>query len=975
MKILLPIIFLAFLGVAFPMASQGTGISPLPLRRSPPDQDWLTFSTSHFHVLTHPKSRVFSEDFADFLEEAFSVLREELRWAPQGQIEVVVRADRDVSEDESSVFPFNRIVVQAVLPNPATAEGEAQNWVRALAYHELTHVVEKDLVHGLISLFHFGMGSVAKVNRFLPPFLLEGLAVVEEGRHGSLGRGQSVFYETVYRGAVGSGTLGTIGVDGLNGEDPRWPAQNAPYYYGSLLQSYLDRDPSSVGLAYASGRRAPLFLDSLARDLFSKDWETLWKEAREDAQERFSKQLSEIRSRPISEVRFLSQSGGMSRAAAWASTAKGEQQLAYIRDSVETGAGISVVGLDSSRNVDQTFWKYGGGQTLKRCDGKLVFSRIEPWQQYSYFSDLFSWDSRTGSETQLSFGVRALDPDCSEDFKWGARADAPGVARGEWVYVQNLPDANQALVVWDGKSKPRNLLQGHAYERYSTPAWGRGDFSEWIAVTLKENEFSERLILVHSKTAEIRPLFSRVPSSLRRPFVTPSWRTSGDLLFSVADDGVFDVAQVSSARLKEFLATGKPIPYQRLTHLESGSLFPLQGPDASFSDLYATVYRSSGFDVARVSKVKSEAREAQAQVEISHPSPSIVPKTEKYQVRPMVVDSFFPALLPHYWVPYGERLSEGWSLGVLTSGMDALEQVTYSLQAGWDSRANFPLYRFEFGYEGSYPSLLFSRAQEDRYLGYLNLANRFIGNHVLANFPLGLFEVGFGGNWNESHFFNEKAESGGLEFRFSVGEFRGFPNSPAPVYGGSGVRGFKGAVKLEGVFVGDEQFTALEGSWDQRLQGWGSQDFFRARLLGARSTNTILSAHYWIAGGDGTFSQGEGFLLRGYPQGVVFGRELASANFEYTFVVKDVFRGLGVWPFFYERAKMQLFVDTGSGEYFSSGEERFSRWPVSTGVHLFQDLNLFFRSHWTVGIGFDWGLSSTLLGEKQFVFGFVGNLG
>ncbi len=969
MKILFSAIFLTLAVFSF---SVEAGVSPVPLRRPPPDQGFEEFSSSHFHVLTHPKSRAFARDFGIFLEDAFSILSEELRWTPQGRIEVVVRSDRDLFEDESSVFPFNRIIVQALPPGPASAEGEAQDWVRALAFHELTHIVEKDLVRGPVSFFRLGMGSVAKVNRFLPPFLLEGLAVEEEGRHRSLGRAQSVFYETIFRTAVRDGVLEKITVDRLNGEDSEWPAGNAPYYYGSLLHSYLANGSKVLAVPYESGQRIPFFLDPLARDLFKKDWETLWREAREAAQTRFSKFLSEIHSRPFTQPEYLTLRGGQDGTAR-AAVSLGRGHLAYIRDSVEAGTGISLLDLANSRSASLSHWKYGGGQTLKRCDGRLIYSRVEPWQQYSYFSDLFSMDPTTGSEIQWTFGARALDPDCSEDFKWGGL----GVAKGTWAYIQDLPDANQAVVIWDGKGKPQNLIQGHSYERFSTPAWGRGVFAEWIALSLKENEFSERLILIHSKTGEVRALFPRVPSSQRRHFVTPSWSPAGDLLFSVALNGVYEVGRIPSLEMKAFLATGAPVAFDRLTRLESGAFFPLQ-PVEKEVGLLATVYRSSGFDVAAI---KLEKLEDVPQEKISQPLEVVAPevpkiaKTESFSSpRPAGVDSLFPAILPHYWVPYGERLSDGWSLGVLTSGMDPLEQVTYSARLGWDSRATFPLYRAVFGYEGFYPSIQFSREQSDRYLGYLNLANRLIGNQLLATYPLGLFELGFGGSWSESQLFDETSSSGGLEFRLAAGEFLGFPNSPAPVYGLSGVRGFRGEVKLTGDFVGEEQFTALEGSWDQRIQGWGTQDYFRARLSGGYSTNKILSAHYWIAGGDGSFSQREGFLLRGYPQGVVFGRELASANFEYNFVLKNVFRGAGVWPFFYERAKVQFFVDTGSGEFLSSGERRFSRWPVSTGVHLFQDLNLFYRSPWTVGIGFDWGLSPSLLGEKQFVFGFVGDL-
>ncbi len=51
------------------------------------------------------------------------------------------------------------------------------------------------------------------------------------------------------------------------------------------------------------------------------------------------------------------------------------------------------------------------------------------------------------------------------------------------------------------------------------------------------------------------------------------------------------------------------------------------------------------------------------------------------------------------------------------------------------------------------------------------------------------------------------------------------------------------------------------------------------------------------------------YLMRGYPSGAFTGRSLANVNVEYTFPVADIFKGPGLFPWFFNSLDAAIFTD------------------------------------------------------------------
>lgn len=959
-------------------------IPPSSAAKFSPETAWESSRTEHFRIHSPASYRSFSGVLGGYLEEAYVVLSKELHWELRSVAEVVVRGDTDSANGLTQVFPMNRIIIHPV-PFPSVGSmGEYDHWIRTLAYHELTHLIANDTTTGLFSLGRLVFGSAAKMNPYQPQWLVEGLAVYQETAQSRYGRGRSAFVDMALRSSVLEEALGgrdpLVGVtlDRLNDGPPLWPGPLAPYYYGYVLQEMMVEAGGKAlpGLfSFHNSGRLPFFLNGGLENLAQISFYGLWDRAVERVKKGVVRDLAAIRGAGATQVNFLSEIGRMSRGL----TLSPNGDFAFlIRDSYNDGTGLARMDLKTRAIESLSSWDADGGSQLRALPSGVLYSRLTPFNEYSLFSDVFVWDFVRDSEVRLTEGFRASDPDGSADLRW----DEDGrIVQGSIVYVKNGADANQSLVLWDGRAE-KVLYAGKDFERISTPAWGRGPARDWIVFGSKKNGENERLLIVSASGGAARALSASEVGGRWISEVSPSWSEKGDLYFSSSRDGVFNLYQMDFAQIAK-AGMGRGENAYRVTRLETGALSPAVSADGR---VFAMAYRARGFDVAGVSVL---AREASARPSEKAARLQLAYLNEKLREKIPVGDSkaeplssqtqlqqesysIFPAILPKYWQPFGQRVADGWNLGVMTSGHDALEFHNYQAQAAWDSRARFPVYLLAYQYEGLYPSIQIERKQENKYLGLEQISNRVATTSVSLEYPVGDWGVGFGASWSQSRLFEQQADNAGLEARFSYGRLRIFPDS---IDREMGEKGSHVDIVLNGYFLGDDQFSAVGARLEQRVPSFWKQHFFRFVGQGARSSNQDLSASYYVGGGEPNIASSDDYLLRGYTPGAIYGRSLATFNAEYWMPLWNLFRGIGTIPVFFQRTKLKLFLDTGSAEIVSGGRSNFAHWPVGTGAHLLQDVKLFYRFPVTLALGFDWGLSRGLGGEKQVVIGVFGRLG
>lgn len=957
--------------------------------RFAPWTHWKTVETKNFRIHYPSKLERFTSYLSLYLEEAYQILSLDLKWKVKNKIEVVVSHDSDVPNGIASVFPFNRMVVNAVPFSPISSIGEYDNWIRTLAFHELTHIVANDTSSGNLNFLRTVFGSIAKVNSYQPRWLTEGLAVFEETQQSYYGRGRSTFMDMVIRTAVKENILNSndiffgLTIDRLNDGPAWWTRGITPYLFGYLFYEVLiDRYGLSAPGVFSNinASRLPFFLNKSLNEAFETDFYNLWSDVVKRVSKYAKEDLKKINSSPLTDYEFLTKEGRFSGGPVLSNDQK---EVYFFRDSFKKGRGISKVNLKTKSVTHLTKWSEIGKSQLKSCfienkNQGLLYSKIHIVNGYNYFSDIFLWDVNGSTEMQVTYGKRAMDPDCSSDFLW----EEGGITKGHLVYIKNMEDGNQAIVLWDGK-KEKVLYQGERFERLASPAWGKGPAKDWIAFTFKVNGGNERVFAVNIKSKKVQAITRHKSPALRISEVTPHWSEKGDLLFSSSLGGVLNIYKLSWKEVQNSLQEyGVSIANSRITHLDTGAISPVTLNDSD--DLIAMVYGKRGFDLAKIKSKKQtkpilELKTIQQKMRTKNKTGSNLSEDKK-----LLVDwpdeksdfpkgevkkySVWPALLPHYWLPYFQKVPEGWLVGLSTGGMDSLEHHLYSLVLSYDNRASFPVYNLMYQYDGLYPSIRITHSQSNQYLGLLGESNRLEFSSLRFSYPISKWQVSFGGTHVVSRYQDSTSTTGGLEIAFS---HKNFSLNDFAIDPDKGDKGHRVDLKLTGYLLGEKQFSSYEFFWEQRLPSFVDDHFFRSVLSVARSTNRELSSKYFVGGGISNISLLSPYLLRGYPSGVLYGRSIFTLNLEYWLPLMRIYSGRGVIPLYHYRTKMRFFLDTGTAELVSNENSAFNKWPIGVGVQFMHDTKVLFRFPLTLAIGFNFGVSSQYNKETQVVLGLI----
>ena len=932
-----------------------------------PEIDVFTLKTEHFRIHHTLSYEPFARKLAGYLEEALPVLSQDLQWQPEGKIEVVIRPDRDLANAFAQTFPQNLITVHPLSYSSLGSLEEDENWVRLLAYHELTHIIANDSTSGIFKFFRTFFGSSAKVNQYQPTWMIEGLAVYEETKNSTSGRGRAVFSDMVLRSAASEGRLNSkdlrygISLDRLSDGAPVWPDSLVPYLFGYVMYEKLAEEMGSSApgdMSIGSSWRIPLFVEGNIHNVVGNPSLSFWNRTVDRLVQIANEELALIRSQEVTSFDRITHIG---RASAGLTLSSDQKRAYFIRDSYREGVGISEVDLVSHETKNLTLAPMPMGTTLHVATGGLVYSKIDQHQEFNQFSDIYYLDLNTQKEHQLTAGMRAFDPDVSSDFQ----AREGSLVSGQVVFVKNTSDGNQSLVVWDGKTE-RVLYVGKNFEKISRPAWGRGVAKDWIVFGSKPIQQNEDLYLIQVSTKQLKKITFNEKNKKWVQAITPSWSQRGDLIFSSSKSGIYNVYELKWEDVE------KKAEPKRLTHFETGAFYPQSLVDGRH---LAMIYGPEGFDVGvyqpklrkqkpvELGTLKERLNLKKENQSSSKVAENISIKIEKEDYSP------FPSLWPQYVLPFGQVLQDGWLLGARTSANDSLSRHGFGALGAWDTRASFPIYQFDYQYDGFYPSLHLVNKQANQYIQRQLSSNRDNSWDLFFHYPIGDYSVEFGGNWTRSEFQGQSAGSGGLKVSFGYGSSVRFPDS---IERNLGETGRWCRLTLGGYFVGDEQYSTVEASYEKRFPVFWPRHFLRVNLSGAKSTNQNIATAYHIGGSTGFIADYATYQVRGYPSGVILGRDIAVANIEYWFPLFDLFHGVGVIPFFYDRAKVRVFVDTGSGEFINGNLDRFATWPVATGVHLMQDIKVLFKYPITLAFGFDWGLQSALGGQRQFVVGAFG---
>ena len=899
------------------LTSASLHAQPAPYHR------YLTLDTKHFHVHVPVGLEREGRVAGAAAERAYAQLSAELK-EPRGPIDLVVTDDADISNGYATPTPTNRIVVFATPPVEAGALRLNEDWLGIVITHELTHIFHLDRADGVWSLAQHVLGRAPALfpNSYGPSWLTEGLAVYYESRLTQGGRLKDAEFAMYARAAALEHRLPDLNALSLG--SPLFPGGNGAYGFGALFVDYLARtrgDSSIRRLVDAqSSALIPYWLNREARIAFGSGFESAFGMLRDSIQRTVGE-----RQAPLPGWRELTTHGYYALDPRW----RDDSSLVYAANDGRSTSAAYTLGLNGARR--RIGRRNTLGPSIPLRGGGFLFSQLERASESEIRSDLYV--ERDGEQRRITHGMRLVQPDVRDD--------------GTIIAVQIAPSRTRLVVLDSAARTSRILREADPDETWSEPRWSPDGAS--IAVLHRTHGGTFSLEVLDLVTGASRVLD-------RGPFLiaSPSWEPDGvSVLYTSEEHGTPAVATVRAdgrgARVFISCVPGSVGAAQGSARDTSScgtaGLYSAEVAPGG-AHIAAIDLRANGYHIGVAPHATSSATDA------ARPSlPALAPIDSQARSNGDYHNySAWRSVLPTYWYPVLERApGRGTRIGFTTSGRDVLYRHLYDASASVPTNGLFPSASIAYRYAGFRRPFVDVNVLQD-YTLEANVASGPGGASIGAL----LRKVQFGAL--SATFTRPRVRSYAA---FSVGtglEHRSFVSDPGSVlatlenpayrrdytFPSAFLSGQWSNLQRPSLSISSEDGVALALTGRLRGQsgaavysastslvgtaaGYKSLDLpgFAHHVVALRLAGGVAdsrtSSSFSIGGTSGTsiqlvpgYSVGEGrrtFGVRGFPAGTVFGTRAAGATAEYRAPLSLGGRGLGLLPFFFDRASVTAFTD------------------------------------------------------------------
>ncbi|MCC6277507.1 MAG: hypothetical protein IT289_06305 [Oligoflexia bacterium] len=928
-----------------------------------PRKEWRVIETQNFRIIFDAKQKKLGEEFALEAERAEALLQPLLHTPMPSKVPIVVADITDSPNGYATGVPRPTIVIYPVLPSGTDPVSEYESWVREVVVHEYTHILNFEPTHGAMSVLRFLFGSLWKPNMYLPRWYSEGLAVEMESELTSLGRGKSHYYAGLVRAEVEEGTWGVETIDRIGPTMiPSWPRGQRPYFYGYFLMHEL-RHLKPVGeiqnnayetLNHRYGGRIPWVINGPIEDLFELDYQQTLDEMYKRVRARALTQLKVIKQTPHSPRTLPVKEGYFQYGAQISPDGK---NFALITGAENEDSAIRVWSrTDRTKSFDFSTWpsplveaKDIHQLSWSRDSKSILYDKSGTWENYSTFNDLYVVSLETSETKRLTFGQRAREATFLPD--------------GKIVFVA-ADGANTLLKISDGDgSNIKPLYAPLSGERVATPR----PFQDGVIISRRDKKGREWIEYVSIKDKTARRLTVAHQSGQQHftPIADPD--DAHTFYFASTQTGVSNIYR---QRLGQ--------PSRAVTNVSSYAFSPVV--DSGQKNIYYSRLTSTGFKLA------------QQNGEVAY-NLNTVPPLQNYSSvppegtkAPAIIEEYVYSgssyLLPQYWIPFIFSVPGGMLFQAQVSGNDPLEWHRYSLSAGYDTRANQPMFDaiysnavLGFGIDASYSS------------NYVYLAGAGFSEHLT------------GAQLGTRHFlFSDSNEWVlGPQFQYRQTEYGPYFFKEM----GPGLRlSYSNVSSPKDRQISPESGKSLSLSYFYYVPEWSNTSYH----LGYGSASTYLSGwilpkHHvvslqlsgWVAPPQRTILTGSVqaggeypgitvptlYVVRGYPVGEFVGSTVFTGSLEYRFPIAYTYQGPGTWPIFFAKWHGALIADaaTVEGGYYDT---RFTPSPLlqtklgtfyaGSGAELRADAQLFYSLPSTFRLGAYWGFDSKAGGGFQLFY-------
>lgn len=983
--------------------------------RYDPRLNWQVLESPHFSVYFYvaQNNEQLAQMVADIAEETYQQVNTQLgspnKHHHLQKIAIIMEDFSDYALGFASSSPHRVIRLSLTAPTAKSFDMKFKSWLKMVITHEYTHIAHFEMTAGPTTALRALFGQILTPNALQPIWSTEGLAVYNETKFTAGGRGIDSRYEMYLRMAALEDQFNTL--DQINGYYlTSWPDGTAPYIYGQSLIHFIAQKYGEdkvialseifceypyLGFNYALKRAIGLNLDELYQN---------WKDyLKEKYQSQAQKILSQKNLTPSQQLTKYNYWVDYSR---WISTPDGDRiavrvftphsyPFIQIIDPLSPSLPLTP---RSAKNQTQPLIKrtYGRDSSFNiSADGsKIIYAKLNDYEQFYKYYDLYLFDLKTEKETRLSEGLRARDPSWSPDPNNPQIATVINQSGTSNLALINLHSSNSSINENQPIYKPITkediiyLTDFRDGTQLYQPSWSPD--GDMIALSTWRQGYQDIYILnfhpSNISTPTLQPIYQDKSIDL-----SPCWSSDSKFLFFSSDrTGIYNIFAFSLSDKKLY----------QVTNVLSGAFQPALSPDDK--KLAYIEYHTTGYELHLIevdSDKWTEIEYVEPSINLDIKQQTLYQQTEQlknltnssksnYPVHPYYpFTSFWP---PTYWIPAAQLTENDLGVGFSTELEDVLGFHSLPLTITYGLLTNSLSYNFNY-----YNYTL---------LPILNLY--LSGNAVLASqtptswweegkaginiyFPLEghtafatnsrsyrqIFSLGY--QYEKSSTTNtlsplnanqEKISSLRLGYSYSDAEKYGF--SISPELGNSLSLTYEHADKA---FGGDYTFDKLIFDGRKFIPLPSLHQVLALRLVAGFSSSNLmdldLDGEIFKLGGNYSADNLSNidvntFSLRGYKPATLEGNNLLLTSLEYRFPLANIEHSikLGSLSIFLERLSGVFFIDIGNAwestivntNTTNEEDEINSIWQdfkSSIGVELKADFNYKYDSPFTLRLG------------------------
>ena len=971
-----------------------------------------------------------AQQIADIAEETYQQVNAQLGSPDKHhhlqKVAIIMEDFSDYALGFASSFPHRVIRISLTGPTAKSFDMKFISWLKMVITHEYTHIAHFEMTSGPTTALRALFGQILVPNALQPIWSIEGLAVYNETKFTAGGRGIDSRYDMYLRMAALEDKFNTL--DQINGYYlTSWPDGTAPYIYGQSIIHFIAQKYGEdkvitlskifceypyLGFNYALKRAIGLNLNELYQT---------WKDhLKEKYQLQMQKILSQKNLTPSQQLTKYSYWVDYPR---WISTPTADGDKIAVR--VFTPHSYPFIQIidplspslpltpRSTKNQTQTQplvkRTYGRDSSFSiSSDGsRIIYAKLDDYEQFYKFYDLYLFDLETGKETRLSEGLRARDPSWSPD----PDPDNPQIVAvinqsgTNNLALINLPSSSSSINENQSTHKLINkedivyLTDFRDGTQLSQPTWSpNGDriaFSAW------RQGYQDIYILnldpENICNSALQPIFYDKFIDL-----SPCWSPDGQYLFFSSDrTGIYNIFAFSLSDKKLY----------QITNVLGGAFQPSVSPDGT--QLAFISYHTTGYEL-HLMEVNPNSSQW-TEVKIEYVEPQII-ATQQDTTWPMhqqqqqsnglnsspkanypihsyhPLTSFWP---PTYWIPAAQLTENDLGIGFSTELKDVLGfhslplTITYGIvnnnlnyNFNYYNYSHFPILNFYLSGNAVLASQIPTSWWEEGKTG-INIYFPFKGytdSATNSRFYRQIFSLGYQYEKSSTADTNDtdtssslntnlqKISSLKLSYSYSDAEKYGF--SISPELGNSFSLTYEHADKALG---SDYAFDKLLFDGRKFIPLPPLHHVLALRLVAGTSSSSILESDldrekFKLGGSYSTnnFSNTDTntFSLRGYKPAALEGNNLLLTSLEYRFPLANIEHSLKLGPLsiFLERLSGAVFVDIGNAwespglnmNVINEEDETNSIWQdfkSSIGAELKADFNYQYDSPFTLRLG------------------------